>query len=618
MPHAATPAMISPERKQAQASASQAPIPLNSIHATEGGWLERFQARNAQTTLPHVLEQLQRTSVTNLRNAGTDAEWIGPVTSDADLHKVLEAIAWEIARTGSTEHEDFLAEAIELLGKVQQDDGYLNSWGQRPGYHHWSDAAMGHELFVGSALIKAAVTLSRVGRDELMPIARKWADLVVREFGPDKDGYDGHAGVEGSLVELYRETGEKAYLETARALLDRRGRQEMHWGPLPSSFFQDHEGVRDAVEALGHARRQMYLDTSVADVYAETGDQALYEALVKRWESAHMTKQYITGGLGSRHYDESFGAPYELPASRAYAESCASVAAVHLNHRLLLLSGEVRYADAIEKMVFNAVAAAVGEDGKSFFSSNPLQVRSRQRDEDNNRIARAGWLNHTCCPTSLVRLISSLGSFAATSSDKTLTVQQYVAGSIDLPAEVGEGRLVVETNYPAEGIIKIRLEGTPVAGARLRMRVPGWCERHTFNGRNAIVVDGYFDQKLVEGFEATLDFHMEPRFVFAHPRVDAVRGCRALLRGPVVYCAEGVDNPMLENLVFQTEAKVQQREEGQLPALVVPANFRRKPQALYLRHMVAVDQEVRDTTLIPYFEWANRGSSPMRVWLPTI
>lgn len=610
MPHPATPALI---------TAEQAPVAITSVHPAEGGWFARFQDRNAHATLPHVIEQLRGTALENLRNAGTDTPYLGQPNSDADIYKTLEAIAWEIARTGSCEQVDFLDEVLPLLRELQAEDGYLNSWGMRPGYQRWSDLAMGHELFTGSALVKAAVALARVGRDELLPIARRWADLVVTEFGPGKEGYDGHPGVEGALVELYRETGEQRYLETARALLDRRGQQKLHWGPLPSSFFQDHEGVREAVEALGHARRQMYLDASCADVYAETGaDKELYRALVKRWESAHMTKQYITGGLGSRHYDESFGAPYELPASRAYAETCASVAAVHTNHRLLLLSGESRYADAIEKMVHNAIAGAVGEDGKTFFSSNPLQVRSRQRDEDNNRVARAPWLNHTCCPTSLVRLVASLGAFVATVSEKTLSIQQWVAATIDLPAQIGEGRLVVETQYPNDGIVHIKLEGTPAPGARLRMRVPGWCEKHIYNGRSALVVDGYVDQPLVPGFEATLDFRMEPRFVFAHPRVDAVRGCRTLLRGPVVYCAEGVDNPMLENLVFLTEATVNKAEGNQLPTITVPCHFRKKPQALYLRHMVAVDPELREATLLPYFQWANRGSSPMRVWLPTI
>lgn len=612
MPHQATPALF---------SAAQAPVALTSVHPSDEGWMGRFQARNVAATIPHVIAQLQERSLANLRNVrdGVEHQHVGNPNSDAEVHMVLEALAWEIARTGTTEFDGFLNETIELLEAVQAEDGYLNSWGQSmAGYEHFSDAAMGMELFTGSHLLKAAVALNRIGRGErIMPIARKWADLVVANFGPDKQGYDGHAGIEGALVELWHETDEDSYLATARAILDRRGQGQLRSGVLGPIFFQDHEPVREAVESLGHAARQQYLDSSCADVVAATGDQELQKALIARWESAHLTKLYITGGLGSRHFDESFGAPYELPASRAYAETTASIADVQVNHRLLLLTGHARYADAIEKVLHNALPAALGQDGVSFFSSNPLQVRSRQRDEDNHRIERASWLNHATGPTSLVRLAASMGAFVATVANKTLSIQQWMSGSIELPAQIGEGKLVIETDYPNSGHITIRLEGTPAPDARLRMRVPSWCEKHTYNGRNALVVDGYFDQKLVEGFEAVLDFQMDPRFVFAHPRVDAVRGCRALLRGPVVYCAEGVDNPQLENLVFHTKATVEASENGELPKITVPANFRRKPQALYSRTMVAVDPEVRQTTLVPYASWANRGSSPMRVWLPT-
>lgn len=613
MPHPVTPAAF---------SAAQAPVALTSVHPADDGWMGRFQHRNHEATLPHVIAKLQETSLQNMRNVrdGVEAQHIGPNNSDSEIYKVVEAIAWENVRHGEPVFTDFMDEVVELVGAIQQEDGYVNSWGQgKPDYEHFSDQAMGDELFTGSHLLKASITLARTGRTDLLEIARKWADLVVERFGPGKDGYDGHPGIEGALVEFYRETGEKKYLETAKALLDRRGQNRLHYGALPSSFFQDHESVRDAHEALGHARRQRYLDSSCADIVAEYPDDVeLRKALVARWDSAHLSKTYITGGLGSRHYDESFGAPYELPPSRAYAETCASIADVSANHRMLLLTGDARYAAAIERVLFNALAVGVSEDGTRFFSSNPLQVRSRQRDEDNNRIERAEWLNHSCCPTSLVRLAASMGTYVATTSGSTLSIQQWVPGSIDLPEQVGEGRIVIETSYPASGRVTVRLEGEARPGARLRMRVPAWCEKHSMSGRKALVVDGYIDRPLVAGFEETLDFHMEPRFVYAHPRVDAVRGCRALLRGPVVYCAEGVDNPQIENLVFHTEAQVQEAAEGELPKITVKANFRKKPQALYSHTMVAVSPEVRETTLVPYFQWGNRGNSPMRVWLPTI
>lgn len=612
MPHPATPALF---------TGDQTPVAITSVHPSPTGWLGRFQHGNSTVTLPYVIGKLGETSLQNLRNLrdGSDAAHIGNRNSDAEVYMVMEAVTWEVVRTGTTEFNAFLDEAVDLLVAVQEPDGYLNSWGQREaGYEHFSDAAMGQELFTGSHLLKTACVMNRVGLgDKVMPVATQWADLVVDRFGPGKDGYDGFPGIEGALVEFFRETGDKRYLETAKAILERRGQGLLHAGPLGPIFFQDHENVREATEALGHACRQQYLDSSVADVVAETGDAELDAALVARWESAHLTKLYVTGGLGSRHFDESFGAPYELPASRAYCETAASVADVHLNHRMLVLTGGARYADAIERVLYNMVPVAIGADGKSFFTSNPLQVRSRQRDEDNNRIARAPWVNHSTSPTSLTRLISSLGAHVATTRDKTLAIQQWFDGTIDLPPSIGEGQLVIETDYPASGHVSIRLQGTVVPGARLRMRVPSWCEKHAYNGRSAIVVDGYYDQPLVDGFSATLEFQMPARFVYAHPRVDAVRGCRAVLRGPVVYCAEGVDNPQIENLVFETTATVLPATDGALPRIEVPARFRRKPQALYMRTMVAVDPEVRTATLVPYASWGNRDLSPMRVWLPT-
>lgn len=600
----------------AKFAAALTPVPLDRVHPSEQGWLGRFQRRNADATIPHIIEQLRETGALEnfRRSAAGEQGREGTSITDSDVYKLLEAIAWEIGRTGTTEFDSFVDEAVSLIAGAQHEDGYLNTQGELVG--PWSNLAYGHELHTGGHLIQASIALARVGRPELLETARRFADLVVQKFGPQGEGFDGHPGIEDALVELYRETGEQSYLETAKALVDRRGHRTMPTDRFPAAFFLDHEPVRESTEALGHVVRALYLDAACVDLAAETGDGALRDAAVKRWESAHLTKQYITGGLGSRHFDESFGAPYELPASRAYAATSAGVADLLTNWRLLVLTGEARYADAIEKLVINQLPGSISEDGKAFFRSNPLQIRTLQRNEDNSRVQRAPWVPSG--PTNLARAVASLGAYIATTNGSTLLIQQYADCTIDVPAEIGEGTLTLETAYPANGQVKLRFEGKAVEGARIKLRVPGWCEHTTLNGRSALVVDSYIDQPLTDGWSATLEFAMEPRFVYAHPRVDAVRGCRALLRGPVLYCAEQVDVDDLESLVFLPTAEVQAPADGQLPTIKVAAHHRRQTNQLYSRSMVAPDTELRWAELIPYYTWGNRRPAPMRVWLPVI
>lgn len=598
-------------------SAACSPIGIDRVRTEAEGWLGRLQQRNADATLPHLIECLDETgALQNLRRSadGDRGERAGGVISDADVYKTLEATAWEIARTGSTEYDGFINDTVALLQRAQHTDGYLNS--HHEGEAQWSDLPFGRELYCGGHLVQAAIALARVGRPELLTVARKWADLVVAKFGPEQDGFDGHAQIEDALVELTRETGERAYLETALAMVNRRGQGTMPTRKHALAYFQDHEPVREATEALGQVVRALYLDAACVDLAVETGDQALLTAATKRWESAHLTKMYITGGLGSRHFDEAYGAPYELPASRAYAATSAAVADVLTNWRLLLATGEARYADAIERVLFNAVPAAMSVDGKSFFRSNPLQIRTLQRNEDNSRVARAPWVPSGA--TNLARLIASASAYVATTSGSTLSIQQWAACTIELPENIGAGRLVVETDYPATGQVRIRLEGTVNPGARLRMRQPSWCEQMTVNGRSAVVVDNYIDQPLAEGYAVTLGFPMDPRFVVAHPRVDAVRGCRALLRGPVLYCAEQVDVDDLESRVFVPLAETMDPEPGELPHIRVLTHHRRQTATLYSRTMVAPDDAAQWAELIPYSMWGNRRPAPMRVWLPVI
>ncbi len=610
----------------------QHPLPVSSVRAAPASWLGRLQRRNTDATLPHVITQLESSdTLGNLRRIAsgpTAAEGptphVGFQFSDSDLHKTLEAIGWEIARTGTTGFDAFLADAVALLAAAQEVDGYLNSWGSNPASPpRWTDLAWGHELYVGGHLIQAAIALARAGRPDLLAIARRWADLVVDRFGPGQAGYCGHPEVETALAELSRETGHPAYAEAARAMVERRGSGNFAGERVGAAYFQDHAPVTEATEATGHAVRQLYLDAGVADLVAVDRaagrpSDALLARLVQRWESAHDTKLFLSGALGSRHRDEAFGPPYELSPDRVYAETCAALADLMLSWRLLLLTGEARYADAIERVMFNALPASLSTDGRAFFYSNPLQLRTGTVGGHSAPVRRTPWYACACCPPNIARVVASLNGYLATVSDATVTLHQYAAGEIDLPEPIG-GRLIVETDYPLGGSVVIRAEGTR-SGAALRLRVPAWATTATLDGLPIAPASGYVAVPLVDGGEVRLDLDLTARLVTAHPRADALRGCVAVVRGPVVYCAEQADlagaELALESLVFDPVVRERLGPDGH-PQVMVTAWAVEQPQELYQPYGTPLTLTGPDEVVLhPYADWGNRSEGPMRVWLP--
>ena len=616
------------------------PLPVGAVALDEARELGAWQRLNRERTLPHILERLESTGVLdNLRRlAGeSDAGFRGPHFADTDLHKTLEAIAWEAARVPDDQPwEGFSRDAAALLARVQREDGYLASHVQGTvGAEPWTDMRWGHELYVLGHLVQAAIARERAtGESDLMGVACRFADLAVAEFGPGAtraDGYCGHPEVETALVELYRHTGRRTYLETALAMIERRGHGALGTGPFESSYFQDHAPVREAREATGHAVRQLYLNAGVADVAAETADEALLEALAAQWISAHGTKSYVTGGMGSRHRGESFGDPYELPPDRAYAETCAAIAAFQWDWRMLIATGDSRHADTMERALYNAIAVSTSTDGARFFYSNPLQLRTgHDGTSEDSPSERLDWFGCACCPPNLARLVASLGAYVATGTSHAARVHLYAAGTL----HVGGSTLTIATDYPWDGRVEITVGG-PMR--ELALRIPCWVAGASLavdgRARNATpAADGYVRVDVRDGSHVVLDLPMPVDVLDPHPRVDAIRGTVALRRGPVVYCLEQADLPhgvTLEDVRIDTaraprvapgvaslragatvlfEGTVR-NSEGLPRTTALPRSSRAGERSGMLPGRIAL-------RAIPYARWANRGAGAMRVWIP--
>ena len=612
------------------------PLDLSQVtfHPTSG--LGAWQELNGSATIPHCVAQLEASGVIdNFRRliGESGAAYRGFVFADSDLYKVIEAVAWEIGRTGTTAHDSWLDEMISLISRTQEANGYLHTWIQ--GVHpekkfaelHWT-----HELYVLGHWIQAAIALARcAGRTDLLELGLRFVDLVDRRFGPGReDGIPGHPEIETALVELFRHTGEQRYLDLAQHLINQRGRDILPRGGFGAHYFQDHLPVREAVDPTGHAVRQLYLNAGVTDLYLETGETALERVMTEQWNRVHTRKMYLSGAFGSRHRDESFGNDHELPSDRAYAETCATIADLHWTWRMMLADNDPRHADVIEREIHNALAASIDSSGTRFFYSNPLQRRPDRFDEENAPAERREWYACACCPPNIARTIAQLGAYAAgwrsDERGKSLDVLQYADMSITLPAELGTGTVHIETEYPTTGSIRLRLSDVEDGESiRLGLRIPGWVRSATLRSGDGVerplsaeeLSAKRLDLPLVEVDGSVITFDMPPRWTRAHARVDALRGCIALERGPLVYCLEQVDMPEgvdVDDLIIPSDANPTVRDDGMLevPVIHSPSEGELYP---------ADDHIVRDSapfTVLsaPFSRWGNRGPGAMRMWLP--
>ncbi|HSM45603.1 MAG TPA: beta-L-arabinofuranosidase domain-containing protein [Acidimicrobiia bacterium] len=611
------------------------PLSLSEVKITGGFWGDR-QMVNAASTIAHCHEWMERLDwVGNFRAAVEGRlpdDRKGVVFTDSDVYKLMEAAAWEHGRSGSTDANERFTALAEVIAPVQEPDGYLNTVFGRPGQpSRYSDLEWGHELYCFGHMLQAAVARARtVGDDLFVDVARRAADHVCDVFGPGGiERVGGHPVIELGLIELARLTGEQRYLDQAALFIERRGRhtlEDIHWG---RSYFQDDMPIRDQRAFTGHSVRALYLASAAVDVAVETGDDGLLEAIIGQWEQTVARRTYLTGGMGSHHAGEMYGDDFVLPPDRAYSETCAGVASVMLSWRLLLATGEPRFADLAERTLFNVVATSPAPDGRAFFYANPLHQRRPgaipDPDAVSNRAAsslREPWFAVSCCPTNVARTFASLAGYLATSDGGGIQIHQYansgVTTTLDGRRPVG---VEVETRYPDDGKVRVRITESGDEPWALSLRVPEWAIAASLveNGERRSVSPGTATVERVfrPGEDLLLDLSLTPRWTVPDPRIDAIRGCVAVERGPIVMCVESVDLPGgagVDTVEVDPDAGIEDRDGAvTVSGRLVEHDDDRWP---YAGTPKAAGSDSAGVPLAPYHSWGNRGPSTMRVWMP--
>lgn len=625
--------------------AAHACVPVTNVRLRSGHLADRM-ATNRETSLPTQYEQLVSSgTISNFAvAAGTSHDsHQGLVFVDSDLYKWMEAASWSLASKNDDDLSSRLNEVISLVASTQMKDGYINTWYQvNMPDARFTNLRDDHELYCAGHLIQAAIAHHRcTGERTLLDVAIRFADLLCERFGPGRiEQVDGHAEIEMALIELTRETGEEKYLQLAAYFLDLRG-----YGSIDGrDYHQDATPLREQREMVGHAVRAVYLNAGGTDLIHEQIDAEMRRAHFAMLADMLWRKSYITGGIGSRHEDEAFGLDYELPNNRAYAESCAGIGAVMWLWRLLLLEAkdDSLLADAIERIIYNAVLPGVSLKGDEYFYHNAL------RDEDGS-IRRQPWYTCACCPPNIARFLAQLpGYFASVTSSRhgesdarrdNVWIHQFADADLSIPL-LGGGvvNASMSTRYPWDGQIAIEITGLDQAEAfTLQVRVPDWAVNAyaTLNGDQLPAAESAPGQYLTiarhwqVGDVVMLNIPMPVRRIIAHPRVANNSGRVALMRGPLVYCIEETDNEIgdVRDVVLHDDVLITAANRPELLGEVTtlssyamlespaPAWDRALYRNLEISSGDSSGMSEVQIHAVPYMVWANRGAGPMTVWL---
>jgi len=613
------------------------PLPHTQVTIADRFWAPRLEV-NRRVTLAAEYRQCKQTG----RIDAFRLDWqpgrepVPHIFWDSDVAKWVEAASYSLATHPDQALAGMLQEVVDLIVAAQQPDGYLNvHFTVVEPEKRWSNLRGWHELYSAGHLIEAAVAHHQAtGSRALLDCLCRYADYIGTVFGTrpgQKRGYCGHEEIELALVRLYRATGERRYLDLATYFVNERGQKPCYFaqeaqarGEQPGDDFstlQAHLPVREQTEVVGHAVRAMYLYSAMADLAGETRDESLLAACRRLWDNLTLRRMYVTGGIGSWRRNEGFTSDYDLPNETAYAETCAAIGLVFWAHRMLQLECDGRYADVMERALYNGVVSGVSLDGTRFFYENPLASLGDHHRQD--------WFRCACCPPNLARLLASLGQYVYMVSEDSLAVHLYVQG--EAQGEVAGVPVAIrqETDYPWQGQADLTLEPASPVDFTLRLRMPAWCDdwKLWVNGRQTEVPveAGYsvISRTWQPGDRVKVLMGMPAARIVAHPAVAPDRGLIALQRGPLVYCLEDVDHEVpVQAIALPRQAwltptwqpdllggvMVLETEEALAPA---PGAWDR---ALY-QSAKAVPMQPARLRAVPYCTWDNREPGGMVVWL---
>lgn len=628
-------------------------ISLKNVQVQDGFW-KPMQDLIIETVIPYQEKILndeipgveKSHALANFRIAAgmEKGEFYGMVFQDSDVAKWLEAVAYSLVVHPDAELEKRADEVIETIEKARQEDGYLNTYFTiKEPEHRWQNLQECHELYCAGHMMEAAVAYyDATGKDKLLKVMERMADHIDRRFGPDKiTGIPGHQEVEIGLMRLYHTTGEERYCNLAEYFINERGKNPnffyeesqkrgwTHFGidPKDTVYNQSFATVYDQKEAVGHSVRAVYMYTAMADIAGTTGDERLYQACVDLWKNMTEKRMYLTAGIGSTGELEAFTKDYDLPNDMVYAETCASIGLIFFAKQMLELEANGKYADVMERAFYNGTISGMQADGKRFFYVNPLEVNPGISGVvpgyKHVLPERPGWYACACCPPNLVRLITSLGKYVWDETDDTIFFHMFVGQK----AELEKADIDVESSYPWEGKVTYHVHSKKEEEYTLAIHIPGYLKDICVkvNGEQIewkkFMKNGYLylTRKWGES-QVEILFDLEVRKVYANKNVREDAGKVALMRGPFVYCFEGVDNGNdLQAMCIDadTQAETFVGKEGVLKDKVCihvqGYEDERESDALYSEEKP--DYQPHELTAIPYYLWGNRGVNQMRVWM---